>query len=419
MAKTKEKPIIRSSTHSLKFANQGKRNEIASLLDEYKRLLEILVNDVWNNGVPGFDFDPRSNRLECPGLLPNAYLKTFSSPLTARMKQCVGKQACSMILSALKKRSRQLYMLRKLQRENKNTSRLQRLIDLRPLVKPTVGHVTAELDSRFIDIQSSPGEFNLFVMVRTKDGSEVKIPVKHTKVSRKWLEKGSLKNGVRLNTEAVTLIFDIPKPKPIKGQIVGCDPGSTDVCAFEDKQVTKPCKHGHTLGGIQDILARRKKGSRGFKRAQAHRTNYINWSLNQINFSGIEEVRLEKIFRLRFKNPTSRRMTHWTYTDINRKMTSLSEIEGFRLKEMSCPFRSQRCNPCAWVCKANRKGKTFKCVKCGHRDDADLNAASNISLDLPEVPIWVRWDKLNVAGFYWTFDGLTNSDHEPIVRDTQ
>ena len=386
MTKTKEKPIIRSSTHSLKFANPGKRSEISVLLDEYKRLLKILIDDVWDNGVSGFDLNISSNRLNCPGLLPNGHLKAFSSPLTARMKQCVGKQACSMIKGALKNRSKQLYMLRKLQSEGKNTGRLQRVIDLYPLIKPSVDRATAVLDSRFVDIQSSDGLFNLFVMVRTKDGSDIKIPVKHTKVSRKWLKKGKLKNSIRLDNDAVTLIFDIPKPKPTKGRSVGCDPGSTDVCSFSDKQVTKPCKHGHTLSSIQDILARRKKGSRGFKRAQAHRTNYINWSLNQIDFSGIEEFRLENIFHLRFKNPTSRRMSHWTYTGINRKMTSLSEIEGFRLKEMSCPFRSQRCNACAWVCKANRKGKTFKCVKCGHQDDADLNAASNLELDLSPLP---------------------------------
>ncbi|MFQ5795503.1 MAG: zinc ribbon domain-containing protein [Candidatus Bipolaricaulia bacterium] len=110
-------------------------------------------------------------------------------------------------------------------------------------------------------------------------------------------------------------------------------------------------------------------------------------------------------------------MTHWTYTVINRKLDSLSETDGFRLVEVPNEFRSQRCSACGWVRKANRTGKTFTCDTCGFITDADLNAASNLELDLYEVPVWVRRQGLNREGFYWTPDGLYTVGHEPIVRD--
>ena len=42
-------------------------------------------------------------------------------------------------------------------------------------------------------------------------------------------------------------------------------------------------------------------------------------------------------------------------------------------------FTSQRCNKCGHLDKDNRKTQAdFKCLACGHRDNADVNAALNI-----------------------------------------
>jgi len=112
-------------------------------------------------------------------------------------------------------------------------------------------------------------------------------------------------------------------------------------------------------------------------------------------------------------------MSHWTYTIIREKVLSLSEAEGFVLQEVDNTFRSQRCSQCGRVRKANRKGKTFLCDVCGYADDADRNAASNLALDLCEVPYWVRQSRMNRKGFYWFPDGLFTDGHEPIVRDAQ
>ena len=112
-------------------------------------------------------------------------------------------------------------------------------------------------------------------------------------------------------------------------------------------------------------------------------------------------------------------MSHWSYTLIKDKLASLSETEGFELAETSNEFRSQSCSRCGLVRKANRKGRTFICKGCGYTADADLNAATNHELDLPEIPYWVRQQQLNRPGFYWLMSGLFTVGHEPIVRDTQ
>ena len=79
----------------------------------------------------------------------------------------------------------------------------------------------------------------------------------------------------------------------------------------------------------------------------------------------------------------------------------------------------KRCSQCGWVRKANRKGKVFTCNLCGFTEDADLNAAFNLELDLYEIPYWVRQQRINRSGFYWLEDGLYDVGHESIVRGTE
>ena len=43
------------------------------------------------------------------------------------------------------------------------------------------------------------------------------------------------------------------------------------------------------------------------------------------------------------------------------------------------PYKtSQRCHRCGKIDSRNRKGERFRCVSCGHEDDADHNAALNL-----------------------------------------
>jgi transposase len=380
-----------------------------------------LIDSIWKTEIPGFDFSIKKNKLDCPSLLPNDFLKQFDSWLSARMKQCVGKQACSMVKAAVKKRSKQLYKLRELQKEHNNTKHLQRRIDVQPLVKPDARRANAELDSRFIDFKENSQHFDFFTRLKQVGNKlSFNLPIKHTKVSRRWLGKGELKQTARLSDSQLFLIFNIPKPPKKKdGKKIGCDQGYLTVASLSDGQVTKADKAGYNLEIMQEKLSRKKKGSKSFKKVQEHRKNYINWSINQLNLSDISELRCEKIKYLRRGVKSSRIMTHWTYTLIKKKFVSLSDLEGCQVTEVPNEFRSQRCNRCGWVRKANRKGKTFECDVCGFTADADLNAASNLELDLFEIPWWVRSKKINMKGFYWNSDGLFSESWESIVPGTK
>lgn len=411
--------MIRSSAHTICWANQQKREAITELVSEYRRVSQLIVDDLWQN----LDvFVPGTKQLKLPRYVTTQYLKRFDSWLSMRALQACGQQVLGMLRAATKKRTKQYWMLAKLQKEGKDTSRLQRAIDTKPLVKPNCQYIQPTLDSRFTDFrETSEGEFDLFLKLSSFGRRQkILIPLRHHRVSRKWLSRGKLKRTIRLSETAVYLIYEVEDPPKRSGQIVGCDQGYLTVATLSDGQMTpKQDPHGHNFQSIAVKLARKQPGSKSFRRAQQHRRCFINWSLNQLDFSDVKVVRLERIRRLRYRRKQpNQQLRHWCYPLIKRKLEALSQEEGFVLEEVDNQFRSQRCSTCGWVRKANRKGKTFRCDVCQYSDDADRNVAANLRLDLCEVPFWVRQRRLNRSGFYWQPDGLFDVGHEPLVRGT-
>ena len=106
-------------------------------------------------------------------------------------------------------------------------------------------------------------------------------------------------------------------------------------------------------------------------------------------------------------------MSHWCNPEIRDKILKRCEELEVPITEQSCLYRSQRCNQCGLVRKANRKGKEYSC-SCGSHLDADLNAAKNHECDLPQIPFSFRVLKYNIKGFYWNSEGIFNLDGSEI-----
>ena len=52
---------------------------------------------------------------------------------------------------------------------------------------------------------------------------------------------------------------------------------------------------------------------------------------------------------------------------------------GGQLVRINPAYTSQKCNKCNHISKENRLSQSaFKCISCGHTDNADINAAKNI-----------------------------------------
>ena len=96
---------------------------------------------------------------------------------------------------------------------------------------------------------------------------------------------------------------------------------------------------------------------------------------------------------------------HWTYTLIFGKLESYCLERSVSVERVDSAYTSQRCSVCGWTRKSNRKGKLFRCGRCSHEQDSDLNAACNIALTLPPIGKKQRLQQINRTGFWWFAEG--------------
>jgi len=396
--------MIRSSSVSLKFSNFIKKESVSFFIDEYTKVVKEFVDILW-------DFD------DVPRLIPKGITSKVTTWLSARSIQCCAKQASGIVRGTKEKNKRRLFIHNKLVNEGKlkKARKLKKIIDSNKESKPDISNICPELDSRFVAISlDNNNSFDLWIVLKSL-GNNLKLylPFKRTKHFNKLLNKGKLKNCIRLSKNSMTLMFEIENTVKNVGGTIGVDIGIKKVISPSTGLLEKEDSHDWNLEKIQKRLASRKKGSKGFRRTQQHRNNFINWTINQLNLSSVKEVRCENIKYLRKGIRNSRFMSHWTYADIFKKLKQKCEEENVSLVQVSSTYTSQRCSSCGWVSKKNRNREKFKCESCGFAADADLNASKNISLNLPVIHRKLRLLRLNRKGFYLP----EIKDQEPIVPD--
>jgi IS605 OrfB family transposase len=213
---------------------------------------------------------------------------------------------------------------------------------------------------------------------------------------------GKLKDGIRISKEEITFMFELPEvKKKIDGDVLGIDVGIKNVLSCSNGYTSGADIHGHTAETIMKKIARRKRGSVGFRKACTHRTNHINHVVSLLNVDSYKQINIEDIKDLRKGKRNNRFMSSWTYTEVFDKLESYCESHGVLVNKVDPVYTSQRCSVCGWTQKSNRNGKKFKCKSCGHKHDADLNASLNIALDLPVIDWKSRLENNNITGFYW------------------
>ena len=403
--------MTRSSKTSLKFANPSKQIALQSIISEYSKLTQSIIDTIWTQAGP------------IPALLPANITNELKQQtwLSARMIQCAAKQASAIVRGTQAKQKKRLFLIAKLKSQGKlkQARKLERLCNAAVTSKPTLDGslVPMELDRRFIRFDFTPETvaFDSWITITSVgDKKKLVLPFKKTKHIQKLIDKGGIMApGARITAKNITLMFEFkdkepqePHPQEVpKEMIAGLDIGvkSCISVSYSDgsfHQVSEDA-HGWSLDKISDKLSRKTKDSGAFHRAQTHRTNFINWSINQVDFHGIRELRIEGIRNLRLRKRVSRKLSHFVYREIFDRLGMKAEEADVLLSEVSPAYTSQRCSVCGWTRRSNRKGKQFKCGKCGFTADADLNASVNIRLDLKPIGKKERLKRLNRTGFYW------------------
>jgi IS605 OrfB family transposase len=405
----RKKKSIKSTHCSLKFVNKGKLDQLGKFINEYRQVTEKFIDLLWP-----YEEMPKRLGKEFTDQIKGTWL-------SARAVQAAGSQASGIVRGTKEKQRKREFIYEKLLAEGKfkKARKLKIIMDKAKMSKPSIKNLEPALDQRFIhqDWKPSTKSFDAvltLVSLGFSRGSGISLPVKKTKHFNELSGHGSILSGIKISKQTVTFCFNTPRP-PLKevGNTVGLDVGIKNCFTLSTGVASQVDRHGHTLDTILDKLSRKKNGSKAFKQAQQHRTNYINWSMNQIRFEGMSKLRVEAIKEMRKGHRTSRKLNRFTYTEMFSKLESLCATNGVQIEHVSPTYTSQRCSKCGWVRNTNRNGKLFKCGSCGFTTDADLNAAINISVDLRPIGREERRLRPNRKGFYWNEVG-----GKPIVSLT-
>ena len=391
----KNTTYVRSSKLSTKFLNKDKKKELFLILEESENLCKKFVEYFWFC----------SNLQNLPKYVGKDIYSKFDSKLGSYVKQCVAKQALGIVKGTFEKQRRRLFVYNQLLKEQKfkKAKKLKQIIDSVNLSYPKIKNFELQLQScstvSKFEFAKSTKEYDcwLYTSLSSTNLNRSYLPLKRTKHFNKWLNSGGkLSSGVRLSKNFVTVSFTIEKQEKRVGLTKGVDIGIKNVISVSD---------GEQSSGLENImlkLARKKKGSKAFERAQIERRNFINYCINKtLDLSNTKVVKREDIKNLRKYKRSSRFMQSWTYTDIFDKVDRYCEEQNVSVIAISPTYTSQRCYKCGFVLKSNRNGKEFKCKSCGYTADADYNASCNISLSLQALPASLRQTKVNIKGFYW------------------
>jgi putative transposase len=232
------------------------------------------------------------------------------------------------------------------------------------------------------------------------------------------LEEGIAHGACRIVCEPsgyylqVCVPSDPAKLKP-SDRAVGIDPGVKALITQDNGKQVKPAqllkKQSKRLRRLQRKASRQQKGSNSQKRtyqqlAQTHEK--IRRSRNAFNHKvstdlvreygaiAFEDTRLQNMVRAPkakmnedgsfAQNGASRKaglnrsLLDAAIGDLRAKIETKAKAADREFVRTAAPYSSLTCNCCGAIDKASRKSQSeFKCVACGHAENADVNAAQN------------------------------------------
>ena len=358
LIKQKTYKIIKSVKLYFHNHNKIKQERIKIFIQEYRRVLGIILEDLKQiKDLPLYlDYSPYKSQ----------------TWLSARMLRRIADNAIQ-IVSGIRNRNQG--------NESYNTDKINPF-----------------LNTNFYKVNFNSKYFDEFLILYCL-GNKLQIPLSlnYHRHYYKLSKEGRRMGGIELNEKWIKINFEIEIKQKTEGKICGADQGINKVLTLSDNQRTpKEDNHGHSLNSILNKLTRKKKGSKAFRKAQKHRDNFINWSINRLNLDKIKELRIESLKGFAASKIMNRRSSHWHYTAIDKKILTRCLELGVRVIKQNSKYRSQRCSACGLVLKTNRCGELYTC-SCGFKADADFNAARNHELDLAPLPLNTN----SRSGFYW------------------
>lgn len=241
---------------------------------------------------------------------------------------------------------------------------------------------TMRLSSLVCKIKEGKGSFDYVLKVSgLVSGKPIVIPFKSHKVIKEWLDRGGeILQGASINEEFACLWIKVPDVdgKP-PGEILAVDAGINKLLVdSEGQHYGKDCKQ------VLAKVRRCRPGSKGKQRAIATRKYYMNRMVKQLPWDRIscvahEDLRGIKTGKKKNRGKSFRKLiAPWTVRQVFVRIAQLAQQNRVRVVAVDPRNTSRMCPTCRHCASENRKGEVFKCINCGHRQDADEVGALNV-----------------------------------------
>jgi len=311
------------------------------LFEESRRVVNVFIGDLWKMK----DFSSKFISFK---------VETW---LSARMNQCLGKQALQIVKSQRKKKKKH---------------------------KPFFDKDVIELDERFVGVQFDNNTFDIWIRLASLGNKiSINLPAKKHKHLNKYIEEGwEMKKSIRLRKFDgrffIDLYFEKEEPSIINtGESIGCDIGYKKLIALSDGRTSEK-----DFTKVYKKIVKKKQGSKQFKKTLKERDNLINREINKLDLSKVKTVVVEDLKNVKHKSKFNKqfnnKLSRWSYPRVLDKLNRVCEERGIELIKVNPAYTSQTCNVCDFIHRENRHGEIFRCLKCGMTMDADLNASINI-----------------------------------------
>lgn len=338
--------IKRSSKLSFKFCNREKLQTLRDVITEYGRVVNFFIDLFWDRPVT------KSELLRDIVNLPDTWL-------SARLRKVAAREALDMIGSVRNQKKQ----------AGKPT-------------KPVHAGKRITCSSTIASLQTSKTtEFDAYLHLSCIGSKTIlDLPVRFHRHFNKWNGIGTRLESYIITEDGVQLCFEIetgPKKEPVK--VIGIDTGINALATTSDGT-----QYGTDIKAAIQRVKRCRHGSKGQRKAvSALRQRIAEVAKTVVGLADM--VVIEKLTGITVG--TSRRglgretrylVGRWNLAYWVSRIQMYCEETNVSFRTVSPRDTSRKCSVCGCTDQRNRMNEVFRCIECGHTDNADCNAARNI-----------------------------------------
>ena len=222
--------------------------------------------------------------------------------------------------------------------------------------------------------------------------------------------------SVNVNWSKKTLVFvnlPLPVDRTPTGSMIGIDMGVAHTLVSSNKEyvdIPRPTKSERAkMRKLQKALSRkdapyagRGKGRSSspskrrasiqeqMKKLSVKQANRRDWWIHNVSkelvvehdFIALEDLKVKNMSKKgkgSCKRGLNRSILESSWSKFRETLSYKAKLADVSVVLVDPKYTSQTCNKCLHVARENRESQAiFKCVSCGHLDNADVNAAKNI-----------------------------------------